>query len=125
MADSEQARYRVAEEHGVERKLCCAEVAFVGDSVLMRHSKNPSGPVLTFSLAEWAAFVTGVRMGEFDGSADGFWPFQRFRTDHLAAQTLSAPGFALKITEHPHGQAWFRARPRHRLFPDGRWSGRA
>jgi len=37
----------------------------------MRHSQDPSGRVLTFSLAEWAAFVTGVRRGEFDASADG------------------------------------------------------
>jgi hypothetical protein len=45
-------------------------VAFDGDLVHMRHSQNPSGPVLTFSLAEWAAFVAGVRVGEFDYSAD-------------------------------------------------------
>ena len=49
----------------------CAEVAFDGDVVRMRHSHDPSGPVLTFSLAEWAAFLTGVRQGEFDVSADG------------------------------------------------------
>jgi hypothetical protein len=44
----------------------CAEVAFVGESVLMRHSRDPSGPVLSFSLSEWAAFVVGMRSGEFD-----------------------------------------------------------
>jgi Domain of unknown function (DUF397) len=49
----------------------CVEVAFVGESVLMRHSKDPSGPRLTFSLAEWAAFLSGVRRGEFDVSAGG------------------------------------------------------
>jgi hypothetical protein len=50
----------------------CAEVAFVGDSVLLRHSRNPSGPVLSFSRAEWAAFVAGMRSGEFDApSIDG------------------------------------------------------
>ena len=48
----------------------CVEVAFVDESVALRHSLNPSGPVLTFTLAEWAAFLTGVRAGEFD-SADG------------------------------------------------------
>jgi hypothetical protein len=45
-------------------------VAFDGDAVHMRHSQDPSGPVLTFSLAEWAAFLTGVRRGEFDASSD-------------------------------------------------------
>jgi Domain of unknown function (DUF397) len=44
----------------------CAEVAFVAGSVLMRHSQRPSGPVLTFSPAEWTAFLAGVRNGEFD-----------------------------------------------------------
>jgi len=37
----------------------------------MRHSLDPSGPMLTFSLAEWAAFLTGVRGGEFDVAVDG------------------------------------------------------
>jgi hypothetical protein len=44
----------------------CAEVAFIAGSVLMRHSQSPSGAVLTFSPAEWTAFLTGVRNGEFD-----------------------------------------------------------
>jgi hypothetical protein len=44
----------------------CVEVAFFGESVLMRHSQEHSERVLTFSLAEWTAFVTGVRLGEFD-----------------------------------------------------------
>lgn len=71
VADSEQARI-VWRKSTASNETGCAEVAFDGDTVLMRHSKNPSGPVLTFSLAEWAAFVTGMRRGEFDGSADGF-----------------------------------------------------
>jgi hypothetical protein len=32
----------------------------------MRNSQSPDGPVLTFSLAEWEAFLTGVRDGDFD-----------------------------------------------------------
>ena len=70
MADSEQARilWRKSTVSGTGN---CAEVAFDGDVVLMRQSQNPSGPVLTFSRAEWTAFLTGVLRGEFDGSADG------------------------------------------------------
>lgn len=72
MADSEQARilWRKSTASATGN---CAEVGFDGDGdvVLMRHSQNPSGPVLTFSRAEWTAFVTGVLRGEFDGSADG------------------------------------------------------
>ncbi|MFI0419398.1 DUF397 domain-containing protein [Spongiactinospora sp. 9N601] len=33
---------------------------------LLRDSKNPDGPVLTFTPAEWEAFVAGVKDGEFD-----------------------------------------------------------
>ncbi|TXK44113.1 DUF397 domain-containing protein [Nonomuraea sp. C10] len=29
-------------------------------------SKNPDGPKLTFTPAEWKAFLGGVRSGEFD-----------------------------------------------------------
>jgi Domain of unknown function (DUF397) len=47
----------------------CVEVAFVDKSVVLRHSLDPTGPVLTFTLGEWAAFLAGAREGEFD-SAD-------------------------------------------------------
>jgi Domain of unknown function (DUF397) len=45
----------------------CVEVAFVGRSVLVRNSKDPAGPVLSFTQSEWAAFLTGARNGTFDG----------------------------------------------------------
>jgi hypothetical protein len=48
----------------------CVEVAFVGQSVLVRHSRDESGSVLIFSHAEWAAFLTGARNGEFDHHPD-------------------------------------------------------
>lgn len=44
----------------------CVEVAFAGDSVLVRHSHNPTGPVLTFTHSEWRAFLTGMHNGEFE-----------------------------------------------------------
>lgn len=44
----------------------CVEVSFVGESVLMRHSRSPHGPILSFSQPEWEAFLTGVRDGEFE-----------------------------------------------------------
>jgi len=43
----------------------CVEVAFLGDGVAVRDSKDPDGPVLRFTRAEWAAFTDGVRAGEF------------------------------------------------------------
>jgi hypothetical protein len=45
----------------------CIEVATtVTGSVSVRDSKDAAGPALVFSLAEWVAFVRGVRSGEFD-----------------------------------------------------------
>jgi hypothetical protein len=44
----------------------CVEVAFVGDAIAVRDSKNPTGPVLLFTQAEWDAFVAGAKGGEFD-----------------------------------------------------------
>lgn len=44
----------------------CVEVAFSHEAVLVRHAQNGAGPVLSFTLAEWNAFLTGARNGEFD-----------------------------------------------------------
>lgn len=44
----------------------CVEVAFTDSGVSVRDSKNPAGSTLEFTRSEWAAFVTGVRSGEFD-----------------------------------------------------------
>lgn len=45
----------------------CVEVAHTADGrICVRDSKDPSGPVLAFTMVEWAAFVVGVKNGEFD-----------------------------------------------------------
>ncbi|SDY51505.1 protein of unknown function [Micromonospora pattaloongensis] len=44
----------------------CVEVASVGGAIAMRDGKEPEGNILIFSRADWTAFVTGVRAGEFD-----------------------------------------------------------
>jgi len=45
----------------------CVEVAFLSnDLVGVRDSKNPSGPALTFTSAEWSAFTIAATRGEFD-----------------------------------------------------------
>jgi hypothetical protein len=45
----------------------CVEVADLdhGDRAV-RDSKNPSGPALTFTAAQWSAFTTAVRAGQFN-----------------------------------------------------------
>ncbi|MCA2214539.1 DUF397 domain-containing protein [Jidongwangia harbinensis] len=44
----------------------CVEVADVNGEVLLRDSKNPEVPPLSFTPEEWTAFVGGVKQGEFD-----------------------------------------------------------
>ena len=45
----------------------CVEVAsMAGGGFAVRDSKDPDGPRLMFTAAEWAAFTAGVRDGEFD-----------------------------------------------------------
>lgn len=43
----------------------CVEIAQHRE-ILIRDSKDPEGPVLKYTEAEWAAFVDGVKKGEFD-----------------------------------------------------------
>lgn len=43
----------------------CVELFDTGDAVKVRDSKNPTGPALEFTRAEMAAFLAGVRDGEF------------------------------------------------------------
>lgn len=44
----------------------CLEVAIGADVVRVRHSLDRSGAILAFTHAEWRAFLTGARNGEFD-----------------------------------------------------------
>ena len=44
----------------------CVEVRGQGEAVDVRDSKNPDGPVLSFGPDEWATFVAGIKLGEFD-----------------------------------------------------------
>jgi len=45
----------------------CVEVAQLPDGdVGMRDNKDPSGPVLRFTTAQWRDFVASVHSGEFD-----------------------------------------------------------
>jgi Domain of unknown function (DUF397) len=48
----------------------CVEMAAVGDgAVAVRNSRHPAGPALVYTRAEVAAFLTGVKNGEFDDLA--------------------------------------------------------
>jgi hypothetical protein len=44
----------------------CIEVTWLNGMVAVRNSRDPGGPVLMYTAAEWRAFVDGVKKGEFD-----------------------------------------------------------
>jgi uncharacterized protein DUF397 len=44
----------------------CIRVASQGDQIVIGDSKNPKGPVLTYSRDEWKAFANGIREGDFN-----------------------------------------------------------
>lgn len=44
----------------------CVELARAGGMIAIRDSKDPAGPVLMYTPAEWRAFLTGAKNGEFD-----------------------------------------------------------
>jgi hypothetical protein len=44
----------------------CVEAAFLPDgAVAVRNSRDPDGPALVFTAAEWDAFIGGAADGEF------------------------------------------------------------
>lgn len=49
----------------------CVEVLVEHRQISVRDSKDKLGPVLRFTPVEWAAFLGGVRGGEFDLPASG------------------------------------------------------
>lgn len=44
----------------------CVEVAHLPEATVVRHSREPEGPVLEFTPAEWDRFLAGVKRDEFD-----------------------------------------------------------
>lgn len=44
----------------------CVRVAPSAGMIVIGDTKNPDGPVLSYTGAEWSAFVEGIRQGDFD-----------------------------------------------------------
>ena len=63
MKSADSPQWRKAKRCGTN---ACVEVAKVGDQYLVRDAKHPEHAPLRFADAEWAAFVDGVRGGDFD-----------------------------------------------------------
>lgn len=48
----------------------CVEVAVTGGhELLVRDSKDPDGPVLALTPAQWRAFLAGIKSGGYGGGA--------------------------------------------------------
>jgi predicted secreted Zn-dependent protease len=45
----------------------CIKVARSGDFVIIGNTTSPEGPFGEFTVDEWSHFLTGVKMGDFDG----------------------------------------------------------
>jgi len=65
LPDTERLVWRKSTRSGAQGGNC-VEVAVSNGYVLVRDSKDPDGSRLTFSSAEWAAFIEGAKDGEFD-----------------------------------------------------------
>ncbi|WP_433365032.1 DUF397 domain-containing protein [Streptosporangium sp. CA-115845] len=44
----------------------CVEMAFVGNDVAVRDTKNRNGGTLIFPRNQWTAFTQGIKNGDFD-----------------------------------------------------------
>jgi hypothetical protein len=64
MRDLSDMRWKKSSRSGAGNN--CVEVADLDGGRAVRDSKNPTGPALMVTVAEWSAFTAGVRAGEFD-----------------------------------------------------------
>jgi hypothetical protein len=72
----------------------CVEVARLPEGAIgVRNSRDPGGPVLSFTPGEWDTFVGRARLGEFDRSSGRAAHRRRARADSPAAPAaIPAPG---------------------------------
>jgi hypothetical protein len=63
MLDLRSAQWRKSRRSGTHN---CVEVAFLDRHVAVRDSKDQRGQALTFTVAEWRAFLDSVRAGVFE-----------------------------------------------------------
>jgi predicted secreted Zn-dependent protease len=49
----------------------CVQVAADQGSILIGSTRQPSGPMLEYTPAEWREFVAGIKRGDFDDLLKG------------------------------------------------------
>ena len=64
---NDQSKARWIKSSASQGNGACVETRSVKEGeILVRNSRDPEGPILSFTKAEWVAFVAGVKAGEFD-----------------------------------------------------------
>ncbi len=66
MGNLSGARWRKSTRSGDNSGTCVEVADNLPDVVAIRDSKDPTGPVLVFTVPEWHAFLAGAKDGEFD-----------------------------------------------------------
>lgn len=67
--DLSKAKWRKSSYSGSNGGACVEVASAHSGVVAIRDSKNPTGPVLTFSTPEWATFLNAVKAGTVIRSA--------------------------------------------------------
>lgn len=62
----DRAQWRASSYSGTNGGNCVEVARNLPGIVAVRDSKDRTGPLLTFSPAQWAAFTAGLRSGELD-----------------------------------------------------------
>jgi Domain of unknown function (DUF397) len=58
-----QSPWRTAKASASEN---CVQVRSEHDMIVVGNSRSPDGPFISYTQAEWAAFLDGAKKGEFD-----------------------------------------------------------
>lgn len=65
-ADLDRAKWRKSSFSGGSGGNCVEVATNVPGMVAVRDSKDPAGPVLALTPAQWRSFAAGVQRGDFD-----------------------------------------------------------
>ena len=66
LSEAERGALLWSKAHRSTANGSCVEIASTVGKIAMRDSKDPDGPILVYTPAEFSAFLEGARNGEFD-----------------------------------------------------------